>query len=187
MNGIEQRWKFKDIAIALGLICIILVVSLAGVIVYYVSVVNGKDNTIQTDNNQISSLSSEVNYLNGVIDLYDIETLFNQNASVQAGQTMVYEFTANYSGYISVTMDGLNLTSTWVKVTWGQGVAGGGGEVIYDETRNFTGGSNNPFGGDVIDTEYFPILENGGSYEAVTIGNSGNQTITEVLTITFYY
>jgi len=127
MNEIEQRWKFRDIAIALGIICVILVVSLAGVIVYYVSVVNSKDKTIQTDNNQISSLSSQVSGLNYIENLQSIETLFNQNVSVQASaRAMVYNFYANYSGYVSVRMEGLNLTSTWVEVDWSRGVAGGG-------------------------------------------------------------
>jgi hypothetical protein len=172
-----KKMVSRNVAIAFGIICVILVASVAVLSV----VINEKDNTIQTDNNQINSLNSQVDNLTGIISGTSWEWLLIQNVSVQAGQNVdVYDLTAaNYSGIIKVWMEGLNLDSTWIRVAWG-----GNPNIEYNETRNFHGTLFSPHS-DYVDDEYFPILIAG--YSHVTLGNNGNQTITELMRIAYFY
>jgi cell division protein FtsL len=50
----------RNVAIALGIICIVLAVGLVGAIAVYTSQINDKNNTIATKDSQITSLNSEI-------------------------------------------------------------------------------------------------------------------------------
>jgi hypothetical protein len=63
----EKRVVGRTVAIALGIICIILAVGLVGTIVGYTSIINGKDNTIATKDNIIATKNSEISDLNNSI------------------------------------------------------------------------------------------------------------------------
>jgi hypothetical protein len=106
-----------------------------------------------------------------------------QNVSVQAGQKLdIYQIkSANYSGYISVWMEGLNLNSTRLTVAWGTNIFP---HVEYNETRDFQGTPFAPHS-NYVNEEYFPILQ--GGYSNITLENNGNQTITELVRIAYYY
>jgi hypothetical protein len=66
----------RSVAIALGIICIVLVACIGGAITYYTSVVSDKDKTISSQNSQISSLGNQKNQLQTWLD--GNETLLNQ-------------------------------------------------------------------------------------------------------------
>jgi hypothetical protein len=173
----EKKMVRRSVAIALGIICIVLVATVAVLSV----VISDKDNTIQTNNGQINSLNSQVSNLNAIINMHVSDVVFDKDVSANAGEDpIVYEFAPNYSGYIGVRMQTdyyRNLTSTWIEVTWSFGI------VEYQETRHLGG---------TIDTEYFPVVgsggENGGGGVAyVQLGNDRNETITGRMTVTYHY
>jgi hypothetical protein len=69
----------RSVAIALGIVCIILVVvSLVGAFAYYTPIIDGKDNTISSLNSQIASLNTQVSDQN-----YTISSLNTQLAILQ--------------------------------------------------------------------------------------------------------
>ena len=55
-----KKMVSRNVAIAVGIICIVLVASLAGAIAYYTSVVSGKDNKISSLESQLSLRSARV-------------------------------------------------------------------------------------------------------------------------------
>jgi hypothetical protein len=59
----EKKTARRSVAIALGIICIVLASGLVGALVYYVSLVNDKDSAISVLNSQISQLTSNVTNL----------------------------------------------------------------------------------------------------------------------------
>jgi cell division protein FtsL len=56
----EKKVVGRNVAIGIGIICIILAVGLVGVIANYTSMINGKDNTIASKDSQIGSLNSQI-------------------------------------------------------------------------------------------------------------------------------
>jgi hypothetical protein len=72
----EKKMVRRSVAIALGIICMILAVGLVGAIANYTSIINGKDNTIVTKDSQIQTLTNQKNQLKTW--LTGNETLLNQ-------------------------------------------------------------------------------------------------------------
>jgi len=59
----EKKVVMRNVAIALGIVCIILAASLVGVVADYTSIISGKDSALATDNSQISNLNAQVSNL----------------------------------------------------------------------------------------------------------------------------
>jgi len=74
----EKKVVGRNVAIALGIICIVLAVGLVGAIANYTSIISGKDNTIASLNSQINSLNSEIASLN-----LQIGNLTSQNSRLR--------------------------------------------------------------------------------------------------------
>ena len=72
---ITKKMVSRNVAIALGIICIILVVGLVGAFAYYILTMNDKNNTISSLNTQISQLTTNntnfQSWLDGNITAYD--------------------------------------------------------------------------------------------------------------------
>jgi len=71
-----KRVVRRSVAIALAMICIVLVAGIGGAILYYASVVSDKDKTISSQNSQISGLGNQKSQLQTW--LIGNETLLNQ-------------------------------------------------------------------------------------------------------------
>lgn len=56
----EKKVVGRTVAIALGIICLILAVCLVGTIANYTAIINGKDSTIANKDSQISTLHSQI-------------------------------------------------------------------------------------------------------------------------------
>jgi TolA-binding protein len=63
----EKKVVSRTMAIAIGIICIVLAVSLVGSIADYNNIINDKNNTISSLNSQISSLNNIINDKNNTI------------------------------------------------------------------------------------------------------------------------
>lgn len=74
-----KRVVRRSVAMALAMMCIVLVAGIGGAIIYYTSVANDKDKTISTQNSQISRLQNETTSLNGQITSLQEQVADNQN------------------------------------------------------------------------------------------------------------
>jgi len=64
----EKKMVRRSVAIALGIICILLVVGLAGAVAIYMPMINDKDTKISSQASQISSLQAQNNQLQTWLD-----------------------------------------------------------------------------------------------------------------------
>jgi len=171
----EKKGVRRTVAIALGIICIVLAVSLIEVIA---------DLSLQ-----ISSLNSKVNNLNSIVNFSRQETWFgSKTLTLNPNQNFSDGFYAPLSGQLRVvghtqpTLQGI-----WTNLTWA---------VLYGDESLYQV-SPPPF----IDSwsgnffaEEFPIFSFSAFYPAVqnpnvefVIGNRGTVPVTVNLTITFTY
>jgi hypothetical protein len=83
---IEKKVIGRNVAIALGIICIVLAVGLVGAIANYTSIINGKDNTIASKDSEIASLNSQiVDKTNTIYSLnFQIESNDSQISSLRS-------------------------------------------------------------------------------------------------------
>jgi hypothetical protein len=176
----------RSVAIALGTACIVTISILATLAMVIIQ----ENDTIQSYKNQIDSLNSQLSNQTIIENLMFSEVVFNQSVSLNAGQHLdVYNLTAaNYSGFVDVSFEGSSssLSSTWIKVEWGVNY-----NVLmmhYNETRSFDEMDTFVWYstyGDYMSKAVFPTIDYG--YDNVTVGNNGNKTIGELVTITYYY
>jgi len=133
----------RTVAIALGIIAIILAVGLVGAIADYTSIISGKDNTIANDNKtitqtetwlnaNITSLTAQITSLQSSEQImYKIAALkvngtwvndqiVNQSASSYTNFTRYdgYGYYTDYSGYVSVNVWTSTTNNTYVEVIW---------------------------------------------------------------------
>jgi hypothetical protein len=111
-NLIGKKVAGRAFAIAVGLICIVLAATLVGAFAYYVPLVDSKNNTI-------SSLNSQVSYLQNQA-IFDNATLTNLQKQIHSLQSQIVELQNNVSSdNVTITnlQDQLNLTSQFVNLT----------------------------------------------------------------------
>lgn len=145
--------------IAIGIICIVLVVGLVGTVAYYTSIISGRDNTI-TD-------------LTNTVNLTKYTVWISSQTITQAAGYYTYwtnGFSASYAGYVSVNVITSTTTNTYVEVIYSSH------GVTYDN-QIVVGTSG---------TATFPILPS--SSINIRIGNTNSlSSATETVTITHYY
>lgn len=185
----------RNVAFALGIICIVLVVGLVGAFAYYAS-------QISSLNSQVSSLNSEVGSLIGIVDLGNFTVWVNDATVTQAANYYTsWSFSAGYSGYISVNVQSSTTNNTYARVIYSAyGVDGG---VNYDNT--ITVGTNGTaffpvvvlpsippitYMGPAIRPGSFPstLYPVGTTFIEVRVGNTNTVgNAAETVTITYYY
>jgi hypothetical protein len=167
----ERKVVGRNVAIALGIICMILAVGLVGAVANYTSIISGKENTIASLNSQIANLQNQVNDLNSIINL-EKSTVWvdDQTVSQPAGSYTYWTVSASYAGYVSVWVQTSTTDNTYVRVIWSSH------GVNYD--HSITVG--------VSGTAVFPILPASGI--EIRVGNSNWLSgATETVTITYHY
>ena len=198
---IEKQKKVvnRNVAVAIGIICIILAVGLVGAIANYTLIVNGKDSTIaskdleiadknseitEKDNtisslnsqiaskdSQISSLQNQVNDLNDIVNLAK-STVWASNSAVNqpASSYTYWTRSATYAGYVSVNVQTSTTTNTYVRVIYSSH------GVSYDQQKGVGSGG----------TAVFPLLPS--SSIEIRVGNTNLLNgASETVSITYYY
>ncbi|MGD0029194.1 MAG: hypothetical protein ABSC91_09670 [Candidatus Bathyarchaeia archaeon] len=188
----------RKAVIALGTVCVILVVGLVGAIAHYTSITSGKDSIIGTKNTQIESLNSQISSLNSQVtnlksqlsNLNDTVNDLNSVANLTkytewaGGETMPQQANsyttwairgatyggANYAGYIKVHVES-NTTNAYVRVTYSSWYG-----VDYD--NQIVVGTNG--------TAVFPALP--APNIEIRVGNTNlSDGVTIAVTIRYYY
>ena len=192
----EKKVVGRNVAIALGIVCMILAVSLVGAFTYYMPMITDKDNTISSLNSQISQLNFNVTSLQNQVasdnstihkDNIAITNLTNQLNQLTYLQNLVtdksrvlisneshsYPFTwgwlglDNYTaGYICVQVSQLE---TYVRLSYSSH------GINYNNTIVVGTGL----------TAVFPILPP--TDFIISIGKTDNSATNETVTITYYY
>lgn len=113
---VPKKMVSRNVAIALGIICIILVAGMVEIWLYYLVQDIEKDETITKLNNQIFQLNSQISQLNSSItnlqnQVNNLTDVLNLNRSTVwvSGETVnlmnlspTYEENASFAGYVSV-------------------------------------------------------------------------------------
>lgn len=166
----------RTVAIGLGIACVILLVGLVGVILFYSAIINDKNSMINDKNSQISdlnqqvsSLSSHVGNLSSIVNLAKSIIWINfENVSISAGYENVWNATADYAGYVSVQIFSSTADNIYVRLTYHSY------GVNYDNQINVgTGG-----------TAVFPVLP---AAIQMSIGNPSMTDATMMVSIIYYY
>jgi hypothetical protein len=161
----------RNVAIGLGIICVILVAGLGGALGYYVtnySHTNSDYNSLSTQN---TNLQNQVNADNTIISLSNSTIWVNDQTVEQgAGSFNTWTETANYAGYVVVSVLSSTVSGTHVEVIYSAYGAS------FDQTQVVSAGY----------TAVFPLLP----CSDITVGvGNGNilSSATETVTITYYY
>jgi len=104
----EKKVVGRNVAIVLGIICVILAVGLVGAVANYTSIISGKDSTIATKNSEIANKDSQISnlqtWLNGNVSNLNsqinslnsqISDLQNQVTNLQAPKLIFVNIQAN--------------------------------------------------------------------------------------------
>lgn len=104
----EKKVVSRTVAIALGIVCIILVVGLVGAVAY-----------ITTKDSQITSLNSQISNLNDVVNLAKSTVwVTSQTISQPADQYYSWTNRASYAGYLLVNVQSSASTNTYAEVIY---------------------------------------------------------------------
>jgi chaperonin cofactor prefoldin len=106
----EKKVVGRNVAIALGIICIILAVGLVGAVANYTSIISGKDNTIVSKDSQIQTLTSQKNQLQTWLE--GNETLLNETQTWLNGNRTLLSQTQTWLNGNLTLIDTLNTQIT---------------------------------------------------------------------------
>jgi len=191
----EKKVVRRNVAIALGIACIILIAGLGGAMAYYSMVVNDKNTTYGSyvsshahtnseydgyvsshshSNSDYDSLQNQVNDLTSNLRLEKSEVwVTSQTVSQTAGSYSSWTHSANYAGYVAVQVESSTTDKTYIRFLWNTP------GIDYDKTI-LVG---------VSGSGAFPVLPY--SNLEVRVGNSNSLWFgvgaTETVTITYYY
>jgi hypothetical protein len=167
-----KKMVSRNVAVALGIICIILAVSLVGAFAYYVTVMNSeivdRDNTISQLNSQIATLNNQINDLNATVNLAK-STPWVTDLTLNSFSTGWGTFAhANYAGYVSVVASSSSAFNVSVELSYSMPNG-----ISYDRTAYIIHG----------DSAWFPILP---SEVKVTVFNLSPYAPVTV-SVTYFY
>jgi hypothetical protein len=203
----QEKVVSRNVAVALGIICIVVVASLVGAFAYYTPIINGKDTTISSlnsslnaENAEISQLYFTINSLKANLTMNNLTDILSLNEStVWVDQQTVsqptnsytnWTFLASYAGYLMVEIDvtpifvnGIMVLDTgiiegiYVRVIYNFGTFGGQPPLVLYNNEANLGG--------IGMTAHFEVLP---TNIEIDVGNTKMiGSATETVTITYYY
>ena len=173
----KKKVAGRKVAIALGIVCIILAVSLVEAIALYIPAYT-----------QISNLQKQVDDLSNTVYFQKHAVLADETVSQNASSYTEWIFPLKFAGFLYVKLTSSTTNTAWVQVSYDT-LEGGYGDIQYSgqqtigarpEERTFSGSIGGVVG--------FPIVQSDRVY--VRVGNTNtvrNDTATETVTIDYYY
>lgn len=120
----EKKVAGRSVAIALGIICIILAVGLAAAVSYYVTVMNSRiadrDNTISQLTSQVTGLNSQVSNLTDIVNLAKA-TPWRTDVTLNNQTTEFFSEHPDYVGYVQVYAAGIGAFHVLVELYYAAG------------------------------------------------------------------
>ena len=96
----EKKVVGRNIAIALGIICIVLALGLVGAIANYTSIISGKDDTITYYESQIATLNSQINSLQSELESLKAAQLHEVNFNWEWNEPWIGSHYVHVSGAV---------------------------------------------------------------------------------------
>ena len=93
----------RNIAIALGVICVVLIAGLTGAVINYTGIINDKDSQIQTLTNQIIDKNSQISNLTDIVQLRKVTILdANRPVTLTPNSVFTIPYSTPYAGIIKI-------------------------------------------------------------------------------------
>lgn len=171
----EKRVVNRNVAIGIGVLCIVLLVTMVGVVVNYALVLNDKDSQIVDLRSQVTFDDLTIDRLTAIVDLsnstvwVDNETI-SQPAGNSSSAYTSWSYSVNYAGYVVVDVLSSSTSNTYVKLSYSWN------GVSYDNTTN-TGSSG---------SAWFPVLP-ANNISIRVINKDSSNSASETVTITYWY
>jgi hypothetical protein len=184
----ERKMVRRSVAIALGIICTILIAGLGGVLTYYMSTISDKDRTAESLY-EINALAKSTVWVN------------NQTINQTAGNYTSWWYSYQYAGFLVVHTSSTT-NNTWVRVIYSTGLPTGNNTILgynydnqidvksYDEDNVFPilpRSTNFMFSSTNVN-DYYKYYYNQPADVEIRIGNTNaieNTNIT--VSIAYYY
>jgi hypothetical protein len=174
-----KKMVSRSVAIALGIVCILLIAGLGGAMAYYVSTHGHTDSDYDSLNSQNTNLDNIVKLANSTV------WVNNQTISQPQDSWYNWTFTADYAGYASVQVHNSTILNPLAEAVYSYH------GVNYDQQM----GVGTIEGSAIVFSAYFPIMPSTivirvGNGPHVPMFNASGPTliiVTETVTITYYY
>jgi hypothetical protein len=197
----EKKVVGRSVAIAIGIICIILAVSLVGAFAYYMPMINDKNKTISSLNTQVSQLDSNVTSLQNQVTS-DFTTIQEDNITImsdkntianltnQLNQLTILQNLVTNESQTLISNESIGLPFNWF---WIGNYTAGYISVQVSQSETYVRLTYSSYGishnntivvGTGL-TALFPILPS--TSIAISIGKTDDSTTNETVTITDYY
>lgn len=171
----ERKVVNRNVAIGIGVLCIVLLVAIVGVVFDYTSMLNNKDSQIadlqsqvRFDNSTIDRLTAIVNLTNSTV--WVNEESVNQPAGNSSNTYTSWSYSVSYAGYVIVDVLSSSNPTTYVELRYSWN------GVDYDNTVNVGSGGS----------AWFPVLPANNIVVRV-INNNFFSGASETVTITYWY
>jgi hypothetical protein len=167
----EKKVVGRNIAIGLGILCIILLIGLAASEYYYTPIINDRERTISQLEGTNSNLQDQIRNLTAIAFLQSyIDLVFNQAISQPANANTSWTFTIYYAGWMEIAVSSTTNT-TYARVIYEHGLT-----VLYDNSVNLNS---------TIGYVSFPVLP---TSVTVQVGNTNlTEGANDTVTIRYYY
>ncbi len=169
----EKKVVNRDIAIGIGVLCVVLLAALVGAVFIYTSMLNNKDSQIADLQSQVEFGNSTIDRLTAIVNLSN-STIWVNNESINqpAGNSSYtsWSFSVSYAGYVVVDVPSSSIPNTYVELSYSWN------GVNYDNTVNVGSGGS----------ARFPVLP--ADNMGVRVINKNLSTgASETVTITYWY
>ena len=165
----------RNVAIGIGVLCIVLLVTMIGLVVDYTSVLNNKDSQIANLQSQVKFDNSTIDRLTAIVNLSN-STVWVNNESINqpAGNSSntytSWSYSVSYAGYVVVDILSSSNSNTYVELKYSRN------EVNYNSTVNVGSGGS----------AWFPVLP-ANNIGVRVINNNFFASASETVTITYWY
>jgi len=171
----EKRVVDRNVAIGIGVLCIVLLVAIVGVVFDYTSILNNKDSQITDLQSQVGFANSTIDRLTAIVNLTNStvwvnEESINQPAGNSSNTYTSWFYSVSYAGYVVVDVLSSSNPNTYVELEYSWN------GVNYDNTVNV--GSSG--------SARFPVLP-ADNIAVRVINNNFYTAASETVTITYWY
>jgi hypothetical protein len=179
----EQKMVSRNIALTLGIICIILVAGLVGPLVYYALTHNHSDSEYAALQSQLNDLTDEINGGKQVV-------LVNETVNTGNNYT-AWHFLANLTGSVAITVHPPHYT-TYAQIIWNVPVLFSGDyqstiQYVHNVSFNDLGGYETVSFPVVVLNYFYPYSNTGTDVEIIVGGINVTNAYSETVAITYYY
>ena len=182
-TGLEKKVVNRNVAIALGITCIVILAASGGLYLYQASSNSAQITTLQT---QVSSLQSQVANLTNIASLkqsttwkdhYNVTQPSAKSSNSSSPAYSILTFTAGYAGYVNVSVTYSSKPNIYIQVIYTTSYG-----INYNSTVSLNGVTLPSYA-------VFPVVP--ANIQIIVgnavLGSNAPKTVTETVTIKYCY